>query len=149
MVSADCLSLRWGSRGLPVVGKQFTAPGDGARWDARGHVAVPGILSFAALLGFALADVVHLAAAPGVDIYSQAPAVWSRPLERSLFFVRSCDEAGRQKCRMRHESGQALYPSLYHDRGRKCRQSTAPFLTGSRPIIPNLPFSCRPSTPAV
>lgn len=42
MVTADRSSLGWGSRGLPVVGKQFTEPGDGVARDAPEHVAKPG-----------------------------------------------------------------------------------------------------------
>ena len=38
----DCLSLGRGSRELPVVGKQFTEPGDRVRGDAREHITEPG-----------------------------------------------------------------------------------------------------------
>ena len=40
--SPDCLSLGPGSRGLPVVGKQFVQPGDGVRRGTREDVAEPG-----------------------------------------------------------------------------------------------------------
>src|ERR1044071_465699 len=41
-LSADYLSLGWGSRRLPVVGKQFAQPGNGVRRDAREDIAEPG-----------------------------------------------------------------------------------------------------------